>query len=198
MSAKDFFERFDRELREGMKHSITGEKAIGNEGMDVRVEIEVFAKSVEGQDDCGMRLFIPEGRSESDRQTLLSGGAEVFEKDPVPQEIGTEHFWQCQDVMPVRDRSEDALYDKGGGSLDVFLMAGRAEPAAFTGKSEESIEPAGVAMNSSEAAFEIPAIEEFMNNSLDNGTDGPLFGLVVFGITLPELSVMAVSALPER
>ena len=105
MSAKDFFERFDRELREGMKHSITGEKAIGNEGMDVRVKIEVFAKSVEGQDDCGMRLFIPEGRSEIDRQTLLSGGAEVFEKDPVPQEIGTEHFWEGQDVMPVRDRS---------------------------------------------------------------------------------------------
>jgi len=100
--------------------------------------------------------------------------------------------------MPVRDRSEDALYDKGGGSLDVFLMAGRAEPAAFTGKSQESIEAAGVAMDSSEAAFEIAAIEEFMNNGLDNGTDGPLFGLVVFGITLPELSVMAVSALPER
>lgn len=105
MSAKDFFERFDRELREGMKHAVPGEKAIGNEGMDVRVKIEVFAKSVEGQDDCGMRLFIPEGRSEKDRQTLVSGGAEVFEKDPVPQEIGTEHFWESQDVMPVRDRS---------------------------------------------------------------------------------------------
>jgi hypothetical protein len=36
-----------------------------------------------------------------------------------------------------------------------------------------------------------------MNNGLDNGTDGPLFGLVVLRITLPELSVMAVSALPE-
>jgi hypothetical protein len=59
VSAKDFYERFDRELREGMKHAVTGEKAIGNEGMDVRVKVEVFAKSVEGQDDCGMRLFIP-------------------------------------------------------------------------------------------------------------------------------------------
>ena len=198
MSAKDFFERSDGELRKGMKHAVTGEKAIGNEGMDVRVKIEVFAKSVEGQDDCGMRLFIPEGRSESDRQTLLSGGAEVFEKDPVPQEIGTEHFWQCQDVMPVRDRSEDALYDKSGGSLDVFLMAGRAEPAAFTGKSQESIEAAGVAMNSSEAAFEIPAIEEFVNNGVDNRSERPLFGLVVLWIPIEELGVMAVSALPER
>jgi hypothetical protein len=148
----------DGELRKGMKHAITGEKAIGNESMDVRVKIEAFAKSVEVQDDCGMRLFIPEGRSESDRQTLLSGGAEVFEKDPVPQEIGTEHFWESQDVMPVWDRGEDALYDKGGGSLDVFLMAGRAEPAAFTGKSQESIEPAGVAMDSNDAAFEIAAV----------------------------------------
>ncbi len=82
-----------------------------------------------------MRLFLPESCPEIDRQTLLSGGAEVFEKDPVPQEIGTEHFWESQDLMPVRDRGEDALYDKGDGSLDVFLMAGRAEPAAFTGKS---------------------------------------------------------------
>ena len=82
-----------------------------------------------------MRLFLPESCPEIDRQTLLSGGAEVFEKDPVPQEIGTEHFGECQDVIPVRNRSEDAFYDKGDGSLDVFLMTGRAEPAAFTGKS---------------------------------------------------------------
>jgi len=77
-------------------------------------------------------------------------------------------------------------------------MAGRAEPAAFTGKSQESIEAAGVAMDSSEAAFEIPAIEEFMDDSLDNGTQRALFGLVMLGITLAELSVMAVSALPKR
>ncbi len=37
-------------------------------------------------------------------------------------------------------------------------MAGRAEPAAFTGKSQESIEAAGVAMDSREAAFEIAAV----------------------------------------
>lgn len=141
-----------------MKHAVPGEKAIGNEGMDVRVKIELFTKSVEGRDDCGMRHFIPEGRSEIDRQTLLSGGAEVFEKDPVSQETGTEHFGECQDVMPVRNRSENTLYDKGRRSLDVFLMAGRAEPAAFTGKSAESIEPAGVAMNSSKAAFEIATV----------------------------------------
>ena len=99
MSAKDFFERVlgggDGELREGMKYAVPGEKTISDEGMDVRVKIEGFAKSVKGQDDCGMRLCLPEGRSEIDRQTLLSAGAEVFEKDPVPQEIGTEHFWQC-------------------------------------------------------------------------------------------------------
>ncbi len=53
-------------------------------------------------------------------------------------------------------------------------------------------------MDSSEAAFEIPAIEEFMDDSLDNGTNRALFGLVMFGITLAELSGMAVSALPER
>jgi hypothetical protein len=141
-----------------MKYAVPGEKTISDEGRDVRVKIEGFAKSVEGQDDCGMRLFLPEGRSESDRQTLLSAGAEVFEKDPVPQEIGTEHFGECQDVMPVRDRSENTLYDKGRTSLDVFLMAGRAEPAAFTGKSQESIEPAGVAMDSNDAAFEIAAV----------------------------------------
>ena len=120
MSAKDFFERSDGELREGMKHAVPGEMAIGNEGMDVRVKIEVFAKSVEGQDDCGMRHFIPGGRLEIDRQTLLSGGAEVFEKDPVSQETGMEHFGECQDVMPVRNRSENTLYDKGRRSLDVF------------------------------------------------------------------------------
>lgn len=47
----------------------------------------------------------------------------------------------------------------------------------------------GSAMNSSEAAFEIAAFSEFMNNGLDNGTHGPLFGLVVFGITLAGLFV---------
>ena len=36
-----------------------------------------------------------------------------------------------------------------------------------------------------------------MNHGLDNGTDGPLFGLVGLRITLVEPSVMAVIALPE-
>jgi hypothetical protein len=50
-----------------------------------------------------MRLFLPEGRSEIDRETLVCGGAEVFEKDPVPQEIGTEHFWG----VPGRNACEE-------------------------------------------------------------------------------------------
>jgi hypothetical protein len=45
--------------------------------------------------------------------------------------------------------------------------------------------------------FEITAVWELMNHGLDNGTDGPLFGLAGLRITLAEPSVMAVIALPE-
>jgi hypothetical protein len=94
-----------------------------------------------------MRFFIPEGRLEMDCGTLVCSFAEAFEKDWVPQEMGMEHSRQSQNVMPVRDRSEDAPYGKGCRSLDVFLKAGRAESAVSTGKSWERIEPAGVAMD---------------------------------------------------
>jgi hypothetical protein len=46
--------------------------------------------------------------------------------------------------------------------------------------------------------FDVAAAWEFMSHVPDNGTDGPLFGLAVLRITLAELSVMAISALPER
>ena len=198
MGAEDFLQRLDGKFGEGMELAVPGEEAVGNERVDVGMKIEVFAKGVEGENDGWMRLGFTECRTEIKGEALMGCGAEMFEERTVPLEISAEHLRQGEDVVPVGDWSENAGDEEFGAGLDIFLVAGRAEPAAFTGKSQESIEAAGVAMDSSEAAFEIPAIEEFMDDSLDNGTQRALFGLVMLGITLAELSVMAVSALPKR
>ena len=66
--------------------------------------------------------------------------------------------------MPVVDWSQDSGNEELGGGKDIFLMAGRAKPAAFAGESEQCIESTRGAMNACEAAFKVAAIEEFVDD----------------------------------
>ena len=93
------------------------------------MKIEVFAKGVEGENDGWMRLGFTECRTEIKGEALMGCSAEMFEERTVPLEISAEHLRQCEDVVPVGDCSKDAGDEELGAGLDVFLVAGRAEPA---------------------------------------------------------------------
>jgi hypothetical protein len=197
MSAKDFLQGLDGEFGKGKELAVSGEQAVGNERMDVGMKIEVFAKGVEGENDGGMRLGFAECGAQIKRETLMGCSAEMLEERAVPLKIGAEHLRQSEDVVPVGDCGKDAADEELGAGLDVFLVAGRTEPARFTGKSEKSVEAAVVTADAGEAAFEGAAVEEFVDDLWNGGTQWPVTGLVVVRVTGEEGGKVAVGALPE-
>ena len=112
-------------------------KSVGYQGVDVGVEIKVFAKGVERHDDAGNALGAAQGGAEVFREAFVGEGAEAFEQVAVALEVGAQHSRDSQDIMPVRDRGYHLVEDKPGRGLDVLLVAGRAEPAALTPKSKD-------------------------------------------------------------
>ena len=149
------------------------------------MEVEVFAEGVEGEDESGMGGGEIEGGAEVFGETLVGEGAEAFEQAAVALEIGVEHFGERQAVMAVGHRREDAGDEEGGSSQDVFLVAGGAEPAAFTRESQEVFLLAMVAAEAGEAAVEV-AVEEFMDDLRDDRAQGAEAGLVVLRVDFDE------------
>lgn len=123
--------------------------------------------------------------------------AETFEERTVPLEISAEHLRQCEDVVPVGDWSENAGDEEFGAGLDIFLVAGRAEPAGFAGEGKKCVEAAVVTADACETAFEGTAVEELVDNLRDGGTQRSVTGLIVFRVTCEEGRKVAMGGLPE-
>jgi hypothetical protein len=123
-------------------------------------------------------------------------GAEPLEQPAVALEAGAEHPGNGQDVVPMGNRSHDVVQDEAGARLDILLVAGRAEPAALARKSQQVFVLAMVAADPGEAARQVAAFEELVNDLRDDGPQATEARLVLFGINPLELVVVAVDALP--
>ena len=192
MSAEDFFEGFDGEVWQGMKNAIAGEKAIGNEGVEVGVEVEGFAKGVDDKDDGGDGVGEIEGGVEVFSKAQACGVAEVFEQGAVALEISAQHFGKSQDVMAMGNRGEYAFYKKGSGGLDGLFLAGGAEAAAFAGEGEEEVVLAVVTMDSGKAALQVAAVIEFVDDLGDDWADWAHDGLVLLWVNIEEVVEVAI------
>jgi len=72
---EDFLQRFEGQLRQGMKHAIAGKHAVSNQGVDVRMKVQVLAKGMEGQDDCRVRFLIFQSSAQINGKAFVSGCA---------------------------------------------------------------------------------------------------------------------------
>jgi hypothetical protein len=78
VGAEEFFEGFEREFGQRVEHSVAGEESVGDEGVDMGMEVEVFAEGVEGEDDGWMGVGQVEGGAEEFGEALVGEGAEGF------------------------------------------------------------------------------------------------------------------------
>ena len=95
------------------------------------------------------------------------------------------------------DWSENAGDEEFGAGLDIFLVAGRAEPAGFAGEGEECVEAAVVTADACETAFEGAVVDELVDDLRYGGTQRPVTGLICVRVTRVEAGKVAVGALPE-
>ena len=166
--------------------------------MDVGVEIKVFAKRVQRQDDPRDALGAVQGGTEVFPQALMGQGAEPLEQPPVPLEVGAQHSGNGQDVVPVRHGGQHMIQDEAGGGLDILLVAGGAEPAALAGKGQQVFVLAMVTADAGKAALQIAAVQELADHLGDDGAQEAVAGLVNFLVSPLELIVVPAGALPER
>jgi hypothetical protein len=73
------------------------------------------------------------------------------------------------------------VQDEAGGGLDVFLVAGEAEPAASAGEGQEVFVLAMVAADAGEAAGQVATFQELVNHLGDDGAEEAVAGLVLAG-----------------
>ena len=103
-----------------------------------------------------------------------------------------------QDIVAVGDGSDYLVQEEAGAGLDIFLMAGRAEPPTIARKGQQVIMLTMVAANPGKASLQIVALEEFVDDFGDDGAQDAVALLVCLGINLFKLGIVAVGALPER
>jgi hypothetical protein len=76
-----------------------------------------------------MSLGFTECRTEIKGEALMCCRAVISQERSMLLEISAEHLRQCEDVVPVGDWSENSRDEEFGAGVDVFLVAGWAEPA---------------------------------------------------------------------
>ncbi len=91
------------------------EEAIGHEGVDMGMEVQVFAEGMKGQDDAGDAIGAVQGGAEVLGQALVGQGAEPLEEVAMALEVRPQHSGHGQDVVPVGHGRQHGVDDKPGG-----------------------------------------------------------------------------------
>lgn len=155
----------------GQKH------AIGNQGVNMRVERHEIAESLHVQDEGGLatRLHGPEaGLQESGDQPaeLAKIAATVAEERP-------QQLRQREHVLAMRHGDEQRLLEPLAVGEHPFLMTARAEVAGLARVGQQVIVAALIAVDAGEALVKVAAGQESLEHLCFDGTGNEL-GVVEF------------------
>jgi predicted DNA-binding transcriptional regulator YafY len=87
--------------------------------------------------------------------------------------------------VAVGDWEKNALGQQGSEKLDLFLVAGWTEPAAFAGEGQQVVFLAMVAADAGEPALQIAAVHELDDHLGDDGPQKAVTGLSIDDCRLP-------------
>ena len=196
---KQSFQRFEiRPRGRATETAIRFKEAIGHQRMQMRMEPEIVAKGVDGQDDGGHTFRRAQDGAQIIAQAVFRRRAEGLQEGPVVAEIGPQHDGDGEHVVPVRQAREYAPSHTVAKKQDTLLVATGAEPPAPAGEGQKIVLPALRTADAGEAAREIATGEEFFHDMRDHRTQKAQPGLVAFRIERKEFVKMRHQAPPER
>jgi len=133
------------------------EHAVGDQRVDVRVEGDQAPESLQELDDArpavGIGLAIGVCEQAADDATELTQAMTMVE-------ARAQYLRDGEDVLAVRHRSQDLLFDPLPVDEHPFLMAGKAEAAGLGGEGQQVLVTTLVAVDPGEAFVEVSAVEE--------------------------------------
>jgi hypothetical protein len=110
------------------------EHAIGDQGVDVRVESDQVSEGLHEQDEA--RLAIGIGRPVGLGEQASDDAAELTEAVALV-EVRAQELGDGEHVLAMRHRGQDLLLDPLAVDQHPFLMAGRAEAAGLAGEGQQ-------------------------------------------------------------
>jgi hypothetical protein len=113
--------------------AVGGEKSVGGEDVEVGVEDEVVAESVDGGDGSEFAIREIEAGAEDFLEGFGGGFEEEVEEVAAFAEDAAENLRDGEDKLAVGDIVADGGGDPIGGLADAALVAGGAEVAALAG-----------------------------------------------------------------
>jgi hypothetical protein len=177
--------------------TIRGEEAVGGEDVEVGVEDEVVAESVDGGDGGEFALGEVETGAEGFLEGFGGGFEEEVEEVAAFAEDAVEDFGDGEDELAVRDFVADGGGDPIGGLADTALATGGAEVAALAGEGEKAFVSAVGAVETEEAGGEVTAAEEVADGGEDVGAKRAEGGTVFFLVRGEEWFPSGGEELPE-
>jgi hypothetical protein len=107
-----FFERLEGGLVCYIELPFPHEQSVGDEGVEVGMEVEVLAEGVDGHDDAGQAVGQVEHGALIVGQALVGDAAHILEQIPVVAKVDPQHFGQGKGEMPVGHGEKNGLGDE--------------------------------------------------------------------------------------
>jgi hypothetical protein len=133
------------------------ECTIGNEDVQVRVEVEVIAEGLDGNDDAGLAGRRAKAGANHVAQALPCGLAQIRQQVAVELKAFAQPLRDGDHDLPVGHLPHDLVPDKLPELLHFLLVATRAEVALLATEGDQVIMSAVIAVQTGEAAAEVAA-----------------------------------------
>ena len=116
-------QRLDAHIGQAVEQPRAGEEAVGDQGVEVGMEVEVLAEGVDRHDDAGQALGQVERGAQVFEQAFVRQAAQVLEQVAVEAEVWPQHFGDTEGEMAMRYGKEDRLGQQRPEKLDLLLVA---------------------------------------------------------------------------
>ena len=120
---EQLLQRLQADLGQHVEQPRAHEQPVGDQGVKMRVPIEVFAEGVDRHDDAGHAVGQVERGAQVFEQALVRDAAQILEQVAVVAEVRPQHLGDAEGEMPVRDREEDRLGQQLPEELNLLLVA---------------------------------------------------------------------------
>ena len=167
--------------RQAMEDAVGREGAVGDQAVEVGMEVDERAEGLDGQDAAGVGV-LSEQRAVDFGNCFPGQGRQAVEQAAMEAEEDAQTLGNGPDELAMGNRQADILGDVQAEEEGAFLGATGADAALLAGEGDEELMVAVGAAGAGEAVLEVAALEEGGNGLVD---DGP-----------PEAELAGVSMLP--
>jgi hypothetical protein len=108
-SAEDLLHGRRGEERQGEKRAVGEERPLGDEEVEMGVEVEEVGEGLDGGDDAGARGLLLEGRAEDAQDRVVGGLREKGEEAAIAREEAADRAGDREDPLGVGDGREKIL-----------------------------------------------------------------------------------------